>query len=360
MLLNTFILKELYIEILNQKNIIINEKFHLKLIDFATSYCIGKYFDLKEKKKFVEGEVSKNTFVGTAEYISPEMVEQDGCSYTADLWALGCIIYEFFHAKSPFHHTSNFQILDKIKKHEMNPISEDIPEDVRDIIQKLLIYDPKLRIGASAKDKKQYDLKEIKSHRFFKGLDFDNLENLDPPVKLNSLCFIQTPNTNCSSDKNHSPLDIEIGVGKLDPDSFNINMNYFCEGNIKINGFNPNNLRRKSDSELNKHKVSPLDDSINNNNNNILLKELAKKKSPWFHYNTRLLILYQTKLAYYEPLKNIKKGEINLNKFCNALAKDDYKFELFTQKRTYYFKLENPKSKQWAEVINCLIEQMNS
>jgi len=77
------------------ENIIINEKFHLKIADFGTALHIGKHFDLKEKK-FMDGEKCNTSFVGTAEYISPEMVDQECCSYAADLWALGCIIYEFF------------------------------------------------------------------------------------------------------------------------------------------------------------------------------------------------------------------------------------------------------------------------
>ena len=36
----------------------------------------------------------RSTFVGTSEYISPEMINHSRASKEADLWALGCIIYE--------------------------------------------------------------------------------------------------------------------------------------------------------------------------------------------------------------------------------------------------------------------------
>lgn len=36
----------------------------------------------------------RSTFVGTPEYISPEMLIHSRASKEADLWALGCIIYE--------------------------------------------------------------------------------------------------------------------------------------------------------------------------------------------------------------------------------------------------------------------------
>jgi len=107
----------------------------------------------------------------------------------------------FFHGITPFYSSSNFQILEKIKKHEINQISEEIPEDAKDLIQRLLQYDPKIRIGASAKNKKIYDLKEIKSHRYFKGIDFDNLDKIDPPFKINYVCNSIIPYTN-SCEKN--------------------------------------------------------------------------------------------------------------------------------------------------------------
>ena len=47
-----------------------------------------EYFTSREKKK-------KNTFVGTAEYVSPEVLIGDEIGPECDLWALGCMIYRF-------------------------------------------------------------------------------------------------------------------------------------------------------------------------------------------------------------------------------------------------------------------------
>lgn len=38
----------------------------------------------------------KATFVGTAEYVCPELLEDEICGPEADLWALGCVIYKIF------------------------------------------------------------------------------------------------------------------------------------------------------------------------------------------------------------------------------------------------------------------------
>lgn len=44
----------------------------------------------------------KATLVGTAEYVSPELLEDDECSKPADLWALGIILYKMYIGKTPF------------------------------------------------------------------------------------------------------------------------------------------------------------------------------------------------------------------------------------------------------------------
>jgi 3-phosphoinositide dependent protein kinase-1 len=83
---------------LKPENIVLNEKLHVKIvrsilnqIDFATAAYYGKYFDLKEKTfKDKNGkEYLNSTLLGTAEYISPEMLNDNQCGFEGDLWALG-------------------------------------------------------------------------------------------------------------------------------------------------------------------------------------------------------------------------------------------------------------------------------
>merc|ERR1711917_121087 len=46
--------------------------------------------------------MSSSTFVltsikGTPLYMAPELVQEKPYDHTADLWSLGCILYELFH-----------------------------------------------------------------------------------------------------------------------------------------------------------------------------------------------------------------------------------------------------------------------
>ena len=76
---------------------------HLKLIDFGTAKLASssmrtkdRFSKKQERQDTVEmsSEVSqkfqeRNTFVGTAQYLAPEVLEDRDCNAPADLWALG-------------------------------------------------------------------------------------------------------------------------------------------------------------------------------------------------------------------------------------------------------------------------------
>lgn len=62
-------------------------------IDFYTAKIREKYFD-KEKMEFVHRDnkeelTTQNTFLGTAEYISPEVLFNNDVGPECDLWAVG-------------------------------------------------------------------------------------------------------------------------------------------------------------------------------------------------------------------------------------------------------------------------------
>ena len=169
-------------------NILMDERLHLKIIDFATAKIIGKEYDLNTKK-FVKN--SKNNklnnhkkiklnnnnnlnLIGTIEYISPEMINGNIINYkSCDIWSFGIIMYELFHGYTPFKGKNDLDTIENIKKGNFY-INEKLPFEVKDLIKKLLCYDQKERLGIS-------DIKDIMNHNFFKGINFDNLFNEKVP-----------------------------------------------------------------------------------------------------------------------------------------------------------------------------------
>eukprot|EP01097_Dermamoeba_algensis_P008356 TRINITY_DN554_c0_g1_i1.p1 TRINITY_DN554_c0_g1~~TRINITY_DN554_c0_g1_i1.p1 ORF type:complete len:240 (-),score=38.52 TRINITY_DN554_c0_g1_i1:838-1521(-) len=70
---------------LKPENILLDEKMHIRVIDFGTAKAIGTTPGARTK-----------SFEGTVEYMSAELLGENACSgLISDLWALGCIIYQF-------------------------------------------------------------------------------------------------------------------------------------------------------------------------------------------------------------------------------------------------------------------------
>ncbi|KAE8673627.1 Serine/threonine-protein kinase UCNL [Hibiscus syriacus] len=102
----------------------------------------------RRKLSFSNGERS-NSFVGTEEYVSPEVVSGDGHEFAVDWWALGILSYEMLYGTTPFK-------------------GKNRKETFRN--------DPKMRLGYHG------GACEIKEHPFFEGVRWDRLtEVLRPP-----------------------------------------------------------------------------------------------------------------------------------------------------------------------------------
>ncbi|KXN69818.1 kinase-like protein [Conidiobolus coronatus NRRL 28638] len=85
------------------------------------------------------------TMCGTLDYMAPEIVESSEYDHTLDLWGLGVLCYELITGNPPFEHISKKSTQTRIINVDLK-FSRGISEGARDLIQKLLKYDPKERI----------------------------------------------------------------------------------------------------------------------------------------------------------------------------------------------------------------------
>ncbi|CAD8100193.1 unnamed protein product [Paramecium sonneborni] len=180
------------------KNILIDKNCNLKLTDFATCLFfqenkqpqelieqIRKYQPTRNSSlQKIESESTQNrsNFVGTPEYISPEMLNNSRASKEADLWALGCIVYEFYHGQQPFTDISENEIFNNIVNLNFK-IDDSIPNDAQDLIRSLLVLNPSERLG-------QDDSKLIIQHQYFQDIKQDYIPwqiDIDIPLEYKGL-----------------------------------------------------------------------------------------------------------------------------------------------------------------------------
>lgn len=133
------------------------------------------------KRMFVAEPVTARScsFVGTHEYVAPEVAGGNSHGNAVDWWAFGVFIYEMIYGQTPFAGVTNQATLRSIVKmpltfptHEPACASE---IHARDLISGLLAKDPDSRLGSKR------GAAEVKTHPFFKGLNFALIRGVTPP-----------------------------------------------------------------------------------------------------------------------------------------------------------------------------------
>jgi serum/glucocorticoid-regulated kinase 2 len=153
---------------LKPENILMDEDGHVCLTDFGMAKIVR------------DGQLT-TSFVGTPEYLAPEIIENKGHSKPVDWWSLGILIYEMIIGLPPFYNREQNQSLmfKWIREKDVTFASKvPITDDAKDLILSLLIKNPDKRLGTKGGD-------EIRNHKWFKDIDWKNLaeKKLTPPFK---------------------------------------------------------------------------------------------------------------------------------------------------------------------------------
>ncbi|NP_001168165.1 putative protein kinase superfamily protein [Zea mays] len=117
------------------------------------------------------------SFVGTEEYVAPEVVRGDGHEFAVDWWALGVLVYEMSHGRTPFRGRGRKETFRNVllREPEFTADARRRWPELTDLIARLLEKDPARRLGfAGGAD-------EVRAHPFFAGVAWDLLGEVSRP-----------------------------------------------------------------------------------------------------------------------------------------------------------------------------------
>ncbi|PNY13302.1 serine/threonine-protein kinase KIPK-like protein [Trifolium pratense] len=121
-------------------------------------------------------EARSNSFVGTYEYLAPEIIKGEGHGNAVDWWTFGILLFELLYGKTPFKGPSNDDTLSNIVSQSLKfPGTPIVSFHARDLIRGLLIKDPENRLGSIK------GAAEIKQHPFFVNLNWALIRCAAPP-----------------------------------------------------------------------------------------------------------------------------------------------------------------------------------
>ncbi|CBI23515.3 unnamed protein product, partial [Vitis vinifera] len=183
---------------LKPENVLVRDDGHIMLSDFdlslrcAVSPTLVKTCSLEKDRKpknEVGNQVSplpeliaeptgarSMSFVGTHEYLAPEIIKGEGHGSAVDWWTFGIFLYELLFGKTPFKGSGNRATLFNVVGQPLRfPESPVVSFSARDLIRGLLVKEPQHRLAFKR------GATEIKQHPFFEGVNWALIRCATPP-----------------------------------------------------------------------------------------------------------------------------------------------------------------------------------
>ncbi|TXT04937.1 hypothetical protein VHUM_04020 [Vanrija humicola] len=157
---------------LKPENILLDDDMRIKVTDFGSAKILNR----KDEKE----QSSKRSFVGSADYVSPEVLRNEPASKASDIWAFGVVLYDFIVGKSPFRSATEYLTFQKVLNRDLF-FPDGFDPKARSLIELLLNLSPTGRPTPQL----------IKAHPFFEDVDWNTIwtipsspihTGLSPPV----------------------------------------------------------------------------------------------------------------------------------------------------------------------------------
>mgnify|MGYP003365515906 CR=1 FL=1 len=155
---------------LKPENVLLDKEGKLMITDFGAAATTTTTPETQRDKD--DNLCATSSFVGTAEYVSPELLLYNKCTASSDIWALGCMIYQFTEGSPPFRGSNELKTFEKIVEldYSWNPqkcdnnVIKNVNSMVLDIVRNILVINDADRIT----------IPNLKDKMWFNGIDWSN------------------------------------------------------------------------------------------------------------------------------------------------------------------------------------------
>ncbi|CAN1318877.1 3-phosphoinositide-dependent protein kinase 2 [Linum perenne] len=316
---------ELFDQITRPENLLLTADGHIKIADF------GSVKPMQGSRVTVLPNASSDdkacTFVGTAAYVPPEVLNSSPATFGNDMWALGCTVYQMLSGTSPFKDASEWLIFQKIIARDVC-FPDYFSNEAKDLIDRLLDTEPGRRPGAGPEG-----YAALKLHPFFKGIVWNNLRSQTPPE-------LAVDPTAQSGDESWNPTHVGDCSG---PNEGYVHALSSTEGSI---------TRLASIDSFDSRWQQFLD-----HGESVIMISMVKKLQKLTSKKVQLILTNKPKLIYVDPTKLVVKGTIiwsDNSDDLNVQIISPSNFKICTPKKVMSFEDAKQRALQWKKAIETL------
>ncbi|KAI3947065.1 hypothetical protein MKW92_023787 [Papaver armeniacum] len=315
------------------ENLLLTAEGHIKIADF------GSVKPMEDSQISVLPSVPSSdkacTFVGTAAYVPPEVLNSAPATFGNDLWALGCTLYQMLSGTSPFKDASEWLIFQRIIARDIK-FPEYFTKEARDLIDKLLDTDPSQRPGAGPDG-----YASLKAHPFFKGVDWKNIRRQSPPKLALETKAVE-------ADEAQDP---------------GWNLSHIGDGSFSFND-GTSGAAATSSSEASAHitRLASIDSfdsrwqQFLDPGESIVMISMVKKVQKLANKKVQLILTDKPKLICVDPAKMTLKGNVLWSEADNPQdltiqVTSSTNFKICTTKKVMSFEDAKQRAWQWKKAI---------
>src|SRR5689334_15580622 len=122
-------------------NILVAHNGYAKLADFGLAR-LPENADRDVTRTIAEGQTRPGAVIGTIAYMSPEQASGQNLDGRSDVFSFGVTLYEMLAGKRPFGGKTDLEVMQRLIHAAPDPLGPEIPQGLRDIVEKALEKDP--------------------------------------------------------------------------------------------------------------------------------------------------------------------------------------------------------------------------